>query len=310
MNRNLMQLVVLDYLELPDTDWQRLHELVDIVSYGRTPQSEAEILTRLEGFEGVLITTATALSTEVISQLPQLRCILVPGVGTDHIAVKAAQAQGIEVLNCPTYSANAVAEFTLGLMFAIARRLVFAHHTVQTGQWDPQNLPGTELSGQHLVVIGAGTIGQTVAQKAVALGMRVSTATSHTAPGELDGLIAAADFLSLHVPLTSATYHLIDARRLALMKPTAYLINTARGGVVDNTALLAALQGKHIAGAALDVLENEPTTGQPNDTILALTQQKNAIVTPHMAYNTDTAIRRLGQELIENLEKWLRQCSK
>ena len=305
-----MRLVILDYLELLDADWQRLHKLVDVVSYDQAPRSDVEILKRLEGFEGLLVTTATPLNAQVFSQVPQLRGILVPGVGTDHIDVKAAHAQGIEVINCPTYSANGVAEFTLGLMFAIARRLAFAHNTLQAGQWDPVAMQGTELRGQHLVVVGAGTIGHAVAQKANALGMRVSTATSHTSPDELDNLIAVADFLSLHVPLTPATHHLIDARRLALMQPTAFLINTARGGVVDSAALLAALQTQRIAGAALDVFEDEPTTSHPNETILALAQQDNAIVTPHMAYNTNAAIQRLGQELIEQLENWLLQHPK
>lgn len=304
-----MQLVVLDYLELFDADWQRLQELATVVAYNHAPQNEAEILSRLANADGVVVTAATPLGANVIRGLPQLRFILIPGVGTDHVDLEATQAQGIQVYNCPTYGANAVAEFTLGLMFAIARRLTYAHHTLQSGHWLTQNMQGTELSGQHLVLIGTGHIGQVVAQKAIALGMQISTATSQTSPDQLDQLIAAADILSLHLPLNQTTHHLLDARRLALMKPNAYLINTARGGVVDSVALLASLQAKRIAGAALDVFESEPMAGQPNDTILALAQQDNVIATPHMAYNTDTAIHRLGQELIEKLESWLRQPS-
>ncbi|MEO0536450.1 MAG: 2-hydroxyacid dehydrogenase [Cyanobacteria bacterium P01_A01_bin.123] len=300
-----MRLVVLDYLELSDRDWQRLHDLIEVVTYDTAPQNEAETVSRLATADVVVVTAATTLNDNVISHLPQLRCILIPGVGTDHVDLEAAQTQGIEVLNCPTYGANAVAEFTMGLMFAIARRLSFAHHTLKTGQWTPQIMQGSELSGQRLVLIGAGHIGQAVAQKAIALGMQISIATSQTKLEQLDSLIAAADFLSLHLPLTQATHHLIDARRLALMKPTAYLINTARGGVVDSAALLATLQAKQIAGAALDVFEAEPVPGCPNDTILALAQQDNVIATPHIAYNTDTAIHRLGQELIEKLESYL-----
>lgn len=300
-----MQLVVLDYLELCDADWRSLRQLVEVVTYDSAPENDAEILSRLAGVEGVVVTTATTLKAEVIHQLPQLRCILVPAAGTDHIDKTAAQAQGIEVIHCPAYSANAVAEFTIGLMLAIARRLIVAHHSLQTGQWDPQQMQGVELSGQHLVIIGAGSIGSAVAQKAIALGMQVSSAASTTSPEQLDRLIAAADFLSLHVPLTPATRGLIDARRLSLMKPTAYLINTARGGVVDTAALLAVLQAKRIAGAALDVFEGEPVAGRPNNAILALAQQENAIATPHMAYNTDAAIRRLGQELVGQLKRWL-----
>ncbi|MEO0825812.1 MAG: 2-hydroxyacid dehydrogenase [Cyanobacteria bacterium J06635_15] len=300
-----MRLVVLDYLELSDRDWQRLHDLIEVVTYDTAPQNEAETVSRLATADVVVVTAATTLNDNVISRLPQLRCILIPGVGTDHINLEVAQTQGIEVLNCPTYGANAVAEFTMGLMFAIARRLSFAHHTLKTGQWTPQIMQGSELSGQRLVLIGAGHIGQAVAQKAIALGMQISIATSQTKLEQLDSLIAAADFLSLHLPLTQATHHLIDARRLALMKPTAYLINTARGGVVDSAALLATLQAKQIAGAALDVFEAEPVPDYPNDTILALAQQDNVIATPHIAYNTNTAIHRLGQELIEKLESYL-----
>ncbi|MEM8808980.1 MAG: 2-hydroxyacid dehydrogenase [Cyanobacteria bacterium P01_G01_bin.38] len=305
MSLDRIHLVVLDYLELPDDAWQRLRDLTEVVTYDTVPQTEAEILDRLGDADGVVVTSVTALSASVLSQLPQLRCIIVPGVGMDHIDLAIAQAQGIEVINCPTYNANAVAEFTIGLMFAIARHIPLAHQTLATGHWQPQTLQGRELSSQHLVVIGAGTIGQAVAQKAIALGMQVSTATSKTSPDELDTLIAAADFLSLHLSLTQATHNLLNARRLALMKPTAYLINTARGGTIDSEALLATLEAKQIAGAALDVFENEPTTGQPNETILALAQLDNVITTPHIAYNTDAAIRRLGEELVEKLEDWL-----
>ncbi|MEO1403116.1 MAG: NAD(P)-dependent oxidoreductase [Cyanobacteria bacterium J06635_1] len=307
MSRDRIQLVVLDYLELPDNAWQRLRNLTAVMTYDTVPQTEAEILARLKDADGVVVTSVTTLNAAVLSQSPRLRCIIVPGVGMDHIDLAVAHAQGIAVINCPTYNANAVAEFTIGLMFAIARHLPLAHQTLQKGRWQPQKLQGIELSNQHLVIIGAGTIGQAVAQKATALGMQVSTLNSKTSPETLDSQIAAADFLSLHLPLTQATHHLINARRLALMKPTAYLINTARGGIVDSAALLAALKTQQIAGAALDVFEDEPSTEQSNDMILALAKQNNVITTPHIAYNTHAAIRRLGQELIKKLEIWLKE---
>ena len=298
-----MTLVVLDFLELNDADWQRLRERTAVIAYDTIPQTPADILTRLKDAEGV-VTSVTPLDAEILHQLPHLRYILVPGVGMDHIDLEAAQVKGIKVMNCPTYNANAVAELTIGLMLAIARHLTLAHHAVQAGQWDPRSLIGTELSGQHLVVIGSGTIGRSVVQKSEALGMQVSVARSQTSPTELDQLMTTADFLSFHIPLTAATHHLLDARRLALMKPTAYVINTARGGVIDSVALLHALQSRQIAGAALDVFEGEPTTGHPSATIMAFAQLDNVIATPHMAYNTDAAIQRLGQELIEQWDRW------
>lgn len=301
-----MKIVSIDYLELFEPDQQKLRTLGDTVIYDSIPQTEAEILRRITDHDAeLIITSTTPLSKTVIQNAPSLKYIVVPGVGCDGIDLEAATAATIKVLNCPTHNSLAVAEYTIGLMFAIARHIPQAHQSLQQSHWQPRHFQGSELHGKQLGIIGYGSIGQKVAEMAIALGMTVRTATSRTSAAELDSLVATADWLTLNLPLTPQSHHLIDARRLSLMKPTAYLINTARGGIVDTPALLQALQEKRIAGAALDVFEAEPTTDDPSAEILELSRLGSVITTAHIAYNTHEAIQRLGAELLQNIQSCL-----
>lgn len=296
-----MKLVFPDYIELLPDDITRLQSLAEIVLYDDVPSSEAEVIRRIEGAD-IIIPSVVDITETVIKQSSSLRYIVVPGIGYDQIAVKAATAAGIKVLNCPTHNVAAVAEYTIALIFAVTRKIVEAHLALRNGNWNPWQFQGTELKGKTLGLIGYGNTGKGVEKLAIALGMQVIHAASKSSPDELDQLISTVDILSLHLPSTPQSRHLLDERRLGLMKPTAYLINTARGAIVDSNALLNALQTKQIAGAALDVFENEPIAGSPSGIILELAKLDNAIATPHIAYNSYETMQRLGTELFDNVQ--------
>jgi D-3-phosphoglycerate dehydrogenase len=299
-----MKIVFPDYADLLETDKARIGELGKVTFYDDTQDSEAETIQRIAGAELIGVSWVD-ITAEVIRNSPQLKYIVALAVGYDQIDVRAAKAAGAQVINCPTHNALAVAEYTIGAMIAVARQILPANRALQVGEWTPVRYLGSELQGKTLGLIGYGTIGKETARLARALGMQVQWATSQTSPSELDALISTADFLSLHLPLTPKTRHLLDERRLNLMKPSAYLINTARGAIADQSALLQLLKANRIAGAALDVFENEPVTGGPNAEILELVRLGTVVATPHIAYNTEETIARLGTELIQNIQSCL-----
>lgn len=296
-----MKIVFPDVIDLLERDRQRIQALGDVTFYEDLPEDEAEVLRRIQGAEAIAPSWID-VTADLLSQVAALRYIVVPAVGYDQVDVAAASAAGIAVINCPTHNALAVAEYTMGLIFAVTRGILTANRNLLSGEWNPRVYKGMEVQGKTLVMIGYGTIGRAVERLATTLGMQVQWATSRTAPEDLDCLIASADILSLHLPLTPQTRHLLDERRLNLMKPSAYLINTARGAIVDQQALLRSLQERRIAGAALDVFENEPVTGKPSAEILALSQLENVVATPHIAYNSHETVVRLGEELVQNLQ--------
>lgn len=295
-----MKIVIPDRIDIPETDRQALVRLGEVTIYDDVVSDEAVILERIQGAE--LITAAWMdIGDRLIQSTPSLRYIIVPGVGYDNVDVQAATAAGVKVCNCPTHNATAVAEFTIAAIFAVTRRIVAANRVLQAGAWVTGGFKGVELAGKRLGLVGYGGIGREVTKLATALNLEVCAATSQTTPAELDELIASVDILSLHLPLNAQTRHLIDARRLSLMQPSAYLINTARGAIVDQTALLAALRENRIAGAALDVFAEEPVTGAPDAEIQALARLDNVVATPHIAYNTAEMTVRLGKELVQNV---------
>jgi glyoxylate reductase len=221
---------------------------------------------------------------------PSLKIVANVAVGYDNIDVAAARARGVVVTNTPDVLTGAVAEFTWGLILAITRRLSESERLVRRGAWKGWSfdfLPGTELSGKQLGVIGTGRIGRAVAAKAGAFGMRVAfggrragTMVDDAPVQSIEQVLAQSDVVSLHVPLRPDTRHLINAGALALMKSTAYLINTARGPVVDEEALAAALASGRLAGAALDVFEREPVIHP------ALLPLENVLLVPHLGSAT------------------------
>ncbi|SMC25008.1 glyoxylate reductase [Desulfacinum hydrothermale DSM 13146] len=273
------------------------------------PLERDQLLNRMEGVAGLLSTITDRIDGEVFDRAPGLRVVANYGVGFDHIDVAEATRRGILVTNTPGVLTDATADLTFALILAVARRVVEGDHRTRSGKfqfWAPLHFLGTEVSGKTLGIVGLGRIGRAVARRARGFDMQVLyTARKPLGRDEeerlgvrfapLDQLLARSDFVSLHVPLTPETHHLIGARELSLMKPFAYLINTARGPVVDETALLEALRQRRIGGAGLDVYENEPqlTPG--------LADLQNVVLLPHVGSATVETRTRMAQMAVENL---------
>jgi len=310
MNRPL-EIVVLDgYTANPgDVSWAEVEAVGRCTVHDRT--APADVVARARDAD-VVLTNKTPLSREVIEALPALKCIGVLATGYNIVDVDAARARGIPVCNVPEYGTPGVAQAVFALLLELTNRV--GHHAagVRAGRWSAcpdfsyWDGPIVELSGRVLGVVGYGRIGRAVATIGRAFGMRVVAArrtaagASEVEPGvqmaDLETVLRESDVVSLHCPLTPETRGLIDARRLAMMKPTAYLINTARGPLIVEADLAAALDAGRLAGAGLDVLSVEPPpAGNP------LLAARNCIITPHHAWATPDARRRLIAVTAENL---------
>ena len=260
----------------------------------------------------VLIIEADFVFEDLFEQADSLKFVGICRNDTGHIDIEAATRHGIVVVNTPSRNAHAVAEHCLGLMLTLAKGTVAAHLYIKEGCWQNPAEPyismrGVELAGRTLGIVGLGAIGRRLAEISSALGMRVVAHDPYVqhAPAdvtltELDELMAQADFISIHVPLIDETEGLIDARRLSLMKPTAYLVNAADASVVVGEALVDVLQRKRIAGAALDVFETHPVS--PDNPILAL---DNVVLTPHLAGATEETIERHSRAMVDDILRFL-----
>ena len=273
----------------------------------------ADVDARLEG-AGIALTNKVRLDSGHFARHPGLKLVVVLATGTNNVDLEAARAAGVDVCNVVGYSTPSVVQQTFALMLALCTRLRELDQAVRAGEWarSPHfcvlDYPSWELAGKTLGIVGYGRLGQGVAAVAQALGMRVLVAESLSGrpspEGErvpLDALLRASDVLSLHCPLSDATRGLIDRRALALMKPTALLVNTARGGVVDEADLLEALLQGRLRGAALDVLEQEPPA--PDHPLLNAGLPQ-LLVTPHVAWASQEARQRLVQQAAEVVIAW------
>jgi D-3-phosphoglycerate dehydrogenase len=250
-------------------------------------------------YDAIVVRSGTKVYASTLENPGRLKAIIRAGVGLDNIDLGIAQAKDIQVHNTPCASSNAVAELTIGLLFSLARYIPRADGSMKAGQWQKKQLRGTELMGKTLGVIGYGRIGKRVAEKAAALGMDVVVHTLRPVPENqvaFESLLKRADYITLHIPHTDQTHHLIGRAELAMMKPSAYLVNTARGSVVDETALYEALHDGHLAGAALDVYSEEPPQSETLRQLVALPQ---VIATPHIGASTYEAQDRIGDEIVE-----------
>jgi D-3-phosphoglycerate dehydrogenase len=262
----------------------------------------AKLKASLPQAHALLVRSETKVTPELMAMAPQLKVIGRAGMGVDNINVQEATKRGIAVFNTPGGNTVSAAEHTVGLLLALARKIPWADASMRRGEWDRSRFQGTELSGKTLGIVGLGRIGSHLATIARAIGMGVIAHDPFLPAGRakelgiellpLDDLLARADVVTLHVPLTRETKSLLDRRRLALMKPTAFLLNTARGGLVDEAALLEALQQGKLAGAAIDVYGTEPL---PADS--PLRQVERLIVTPHLAASTVEAQHKVGLEI-------------
>ena len=274
--------------------------------------SRDELLAALAEAEGVLGSAQLQIDAEALASSPRLRVVSNFGVGFDNADISAATQRGIVLWNTPRGLSDAVADLTLGLILSLARRLPESERFVREGRWLPGATMslGTDVAGKTLGIVGLGRIGQAVARRAQAFGMAVvfhdqrqepPADVAYCAYRDFSSLLSESDFVSLHVNLTPETEHLIGARELAMMKSSAYLINTARGGVVDQAALVDALGEQRIAGAALDVFEQEPLAA--DEPILNL---PNVILLPHIGSGTVETRSAMLDLAIDNLLAVLR----
>lgn len=263
----------------------------------------AELIAALGNAVALLVRSATKVDAEMIAAAPMLEVIGRAGVGLDNIDVEAAEARGIVVVNAPDASTISAAEHTMALLLAQARRIPEADASLRAGRWERKELSGVELYGKTLGIVGLGRIGAQVAKRAAAFGMRIIAVDPIVGDDQaealgaqlasLDDVLAEADFLTIHAPRSAETEGLIDAEALARMKPTARLVNVARGGIVDEVALAAAIADGTIAGAALDVFAVEPTTESP------LFEFPQVVVTPHLGASTHEAQHRAGASVVD-----------
>jgi D-3-phosphoglycerate dehydrogenase len=267
----------------------------------RTRISPVELLQDIKDYNALIVRSRTKVTAQVFEMAERLKVVGRAGVGVDNIDLEAAKAHGVMVVNSPTATSLAVAELTLGLLLAMAREIPRADAGMKQGAWLKKDLRGTELFGKTLGIIGVGRIGTEVGKRAAAFGMQVLGCDPHILVDEitslgavsvnLDELYAQADYISLHLPLTDETRMLVGEQAFARMKRGVRIVCTARGGIIDESALLAALESGQVAGAALDVYSVEP----PGKTDLV--RHPRVIVTPHVGAQTVEAQSRAAEDI-------------
>jgi D-3-phosphoglycerate dehydrogenase len=275
--------------------------------------NEDELARIIKGFDGLIVRSKPLVTKKVIESADRLKVIARAGVGLDNIDVKAAEQRGIALINAPESSTQSVAELAIGLMLAVARKIAFSDRRMREGYWAKKEAMGVELSGKTLGVIGAGRIGSAVARIAkYGFNMHIlyyDVACRDDLNKELgaecvsiEELLKRSDIVTIHVPLLPETRHMINEEKLRLMKKTAILINTSRGAVVDTAALVKALSEGWIAGAGLDVFEEEPL---PKDH--PLTKLDNVVLTPHIGASTKEAQEKAGVEVARKIVEFFKK---
>jgi len=269
-----------------------------------------QIKEKISNFNIVIVRSRTTITKEMIDKADKCKIIARVGVGLDNVDQDAAKAKNIRVINAVEGAMNAVAELVLGLMLSLARQTARGDRSIRNGQWLKNELKGTELRGKYLGIVGLGNIGKRLGRLARALNMNIIgydvipideefSKEVGLMKADLDTLLQSSDYISIHVPLLDSTYHLINAQKIATMKKTAKIINTSRGGVVDEDALYEALKNGNLGGAALDVFEKEPAIGNK------LAELDNVILTPHIGAQTkeaqSLAANIIGEKIIQIL---------
>jgi len=301
------------------TEWmptgiERLQAIGEVIYEPSLWHARARLFDLLADCQALIVRNQTRVDAELLARAPALRVVGRLGVGLDNLDLPALRARGVTVVTGGQANAIAVAEYTIGAMIALARRLPAADRSTKGGGWDRAAFgSGAELYGKTLGLVGLGDIGARVARRAIAFGMRVIAhdpllTPTHFAAAELgvalvalDDVLRASDFVSLHLPLSPTTANLINAERLALMKPTAVLINSSRGGLVDEAALAEALRAGRLGGAALDVRAQEPPMS--DDPLAALV---NVLLTPHVAGLTAESQARVCATVADDVLRVLR----
>ena len=264
-----------------------------------------ELLNEIQDYDALIIRSRTKVTKEVIQAALKLKVIGRCGVGVDNIDVAAAREKGVKVVNAPSATSTAVAELTIGLLFALAREIPKADASMKRGEWLKKEMMGVELYGKTLGIVGFGRIGSTVGQMAAAAGLRILACGDFTIPetirivgGEMmmmDDILDKSDFITVHTPLTEKTRNMIDAETIARMKNGVYIICTARGGVINEKDLLDALNSGKVVGAALDVYEKEPPV------FMELIKHPRVITTPHIGGQTHEAQKRAAIDIAKEV---------
>lgn len=304
----MVRILVADKIAKEGLDMLRRTPNVEFdVRVGLSPAEYADIIGQ---YEGMLIRSAVKVTRDMLVKPGQLMAIARAGVGVDNIDVEAATAAGVLVLNTPDANTISTAEHTFAMMLAMYRRIAEAHEHVRSGQWNRSQYEGHQLAGQTLGVVGLGRIGRAVAERALAFNMKViafdpfiSQATALNGAvrmvGDVAEMLKEADCITLHATLTEKTRHLLSAAEFAQMKKGARLVNCARGLLIDEQALAAALDSGHLGGAALDVYENEPPKNSP------ILKAKNVTLAPHLAASTYEAQRQVSTDAVDSLLAYL-----
>jgi D-3-phosphoglycerate dehydrogenase len=267
--------------------------------------SRDEFLALLPDYDALIVRSGVKVDAQAIAAGAQLRVVGRAGVGVDNIDVAAATAAGILVVNAPTANTIAAAELTVGLIYALSRHIPQAEASLRRGEWRRADFVGTELRGKTLGIVGLGKIGMAVAQRARAMEMTLVGSDPYVSAEvaaehgieliEMDDVLRRADVVTVHVPLLAETRGMIGPEQLGLMKPTAFVINVARGGVIDEAALAEALRDGRIGGAAIDVYAHEPPHDSP------LLDAPNTVLTPHLGASTREAQTKAGVEVAEQV---------
>jgi D-3-phosphoglycerate dehydrogenase len=302
---SLPKVLVADSISQSGVDELSRDGALDVVV--QTNLGAAKLLEIIPEFSALVVRSQTKVTAEILNAGSKLRVVGRAGVGVDNVDVETATRRGIIVLNAPGGNTVSTAEHAFSLLLCVARKIPPAEASVRAGNWDRKNFEGVELYNKTLGVIGMGRIGSELSRRAIAFGMRVVAYDPYLSAtrarslqvelvDELDDLLASADFISLHTPLTAETHHLVDLARLRKTKRGVRIINCARGGLIDETALAAALQDRHVAGAALDVFETEPL---PADS--PLRSAPNLVLTPHLGASTAEAQESVGIEIAQSI---------
>jgi D-3-phosphoglycerate dehydrogenase len=278
-----------------------------------TGLSAEELQARIGGYDGLAVRSATKVTADLMAATDRLKVVGRAGIGIDNIDLEAATARGVVVMNAPHGNAITTAEHTIALLFALARQIPAADRSTQSGKWEKSKFMGVELTGKRLGIVGCGNIGSIVAKRAQALKMKVLAYDPYLSPERADDLgveklvleelLENADFITLHVPLTDETRGIINAAAIARTKPGVRIINCARGGLVEEEDLKAALQSGQVAGAALDVFSHEPAR---DNTLFGL---DSVIATPHLGASTSEAQEKVAVQIAEQMSAYLTKGS-
>lgn len=279
-----------------------------VVAIGLEPEA---LLSHAADAEGWIIRSGTTITRELIEAAPKLRVIGRAGIGVDNIDIEAATERGVVVLNTPDANATTTAELAIAHLFSLSRHLPRADRSLREGRWDRSRLMGSEVTGKTIGIVGFGTIGRIVADRCRGLRMKVLAHDPFVAPelmaelgaqsADLERLLAESDYVTVHVPKNAHTANLLDETRIAGMKPGARLINCSRGGIVDEGALLAALERGHLAGAAIDVFEKEPPGAHP------FLERDDVVATPHIGASTLEAQAKVSTAICEQVAAFLEE---